>query len=421
MSILSVQEAIQILQKNIPTSKVITMPILDSLHHILAQDIITPKPIPHFDRAPYDGYALNAPDTGAQGYEYKVVGTIGAGEVFMQNLQSNEALRIMTGAKIPSGANCVVMLEQTTPFASTGETFDKMSIPNITEYSIKVNGIIFPGSNVIKCGEECAAGVTLLKTGEKINAGTISLLASLGYEEVSVYKKPLLALLTSGREVVPLGEELPNHKIYNSNAPMLRSLLRENGFEVDFYHHVSDEPAEIDSEISYLRENLQQIDIVISTGGVSVGDFDFMPQIYEALGSKVLYHRINMRPGAAQYAGCNEKQLFLGLSGNPSAAFNAFHLIALPVLKKAMGEEYSHLKIKCKMGKTIITKNPFDRYIQGRVINNKDELIFYPSEVFTSNAIVGMATANAFYLMPQNFNEINENDEIEVMLLGKSL
>lgn len=407
MSIASVSEARRLLLDAVKGRPTITRPLMESFGYILAEEIATKQDIPSFNKSPYDGFAIACPEEGAKSHTFTVIGRIGAGESFSA-IKAGEAVRIMTGAPIPKGADTIAMFEQCDEETTEAGT------------TIFVRGNVKKGDNIILQGEECKAGDVVLEKGTLVTAGTIALLASLGYTEVPLLAKPKVAILTSGKELVPLGTELPEACIYNSNGPMLEGLLLEEGLQADFYHHVTDDPNEVEAEIEFLRPHLADMDIVISTGGVSVGDFDFMPYIYQALGAKELYNRVAMRPGAAQYGGCSERTIFIGLSGNPSAAFNGFHLVAAPVLRKLKGEaQVLDLPLNCKMGKTIKKHNPFDRYIQGAIKIVNDEPYFFPVTVFSSNAIVNLAMSDALYMMPQGQNEIHEGCIIKALLLQK--
>ncbi len=338
MSVFSVSDARQNLVCAITPLTIIEMPIQESLSYVLAEDIATPRPIPHFNKSPYDGYAFICPQEGMDEITLKVVGHIGAGEVYPSELSEGEAVRIMTGAPIPKGANAVAKIENSEPFDESGAPLPRMENPKGNDATVHIKAQLKPGDNVIVIGEECEANTILLERGQRITAGTIALLASLGLKKIAVYRKPKVAILTSGQELQSEDEPLTDHTVYNSNGPMLCALLEANGFEATLVHHVSDDASLIDSEIKKLNAMLRDIDVVISTGGVSVGDYDFMPYIYKSLGAREIYSKVLMRPGSAQYAGISEKTTFIGLSGNPSGAFNAFWLFALPALRKISGE-----------------------------------------------------------------------------------
>ncbi len=420
MTVSTVTDARKNLVDAITPLSIIEIPIQESLSYVLAEDIATPRPIPHFNKSPYDGYAFICPPEGMEEITLKVVGHIGAGEVYSAELSEGEAVRIMTGAPVPKGANAVAKIENSEPFDESGTPLPRMEDPKGKDVTVHIKAQLEPGDNVIVIGEECDANTILLERGQRITAGTIALLASLGQKNVSVYRKPKVAILTSGQELQSQDEPLTDHTVYNSNGPMLCALLEANGFEAALVYHVSDDASLIDSEIEKLSSMLRDIDIVISTGGVSVGDYDFMPYIYESLGAKEIYSKVLMRPGSAQYAGVSEKTTFIGLSGNPSGAFNAFWLFALPALRKISGEiAIEPIFFNCEVARKIKKKNPVDRYIQGRVVTEDGITKFYPAEVFTSNAICGLSVANALCLMEKGTNLAEEGSLVSVYLLHR--
>lgn len=440
MILRTVEDAINNLLNACPTPILTTLPLHQALHHTLAKPIHTPYPIPHFTKAPYDGFAFYCSVENAKGLRFRVIGRIGAGEIYPHTLLPGEALRIMTGAPFPEGADTLAMFEQCAEETTSEGTY------------ITVKGHLPKGGNRIKIGEECPALTEVLHRGQRITPGVIAVLAGLGIADVPVYKLPKVALLTSGKEVVEPGQPLTACTVYNSNGPMLQALLSEMGCSPYFVRHITDTPDALSEQIEKLRPHLAVADIIISTGGVSVGDFDTLPKIYAALGATPLFTKIAMRPGAAQYAGighipvatraqsddwhqrnnstptidsdmsispnASHQTVFIGLSGNPSAAFNGFHLLAKPALAALAGQPYKKpLQTTCILKRSLTKKNPVDRYIQGELHQVDNTLYFDPVEHFTSNALIGLGRAQALFCMARSVADVAAGETITVQII----
>lgn len=380
------------------------IPLSQALGRVLAQDLVAQSDMPPFRKSPYDGFVIPYE---AGRTRFRVIGLIGAGEVFNEAVSAGEAVRIMTGAPIPADCDTMIMQERC--------DFDG-------EY-ITVRGEIKPGENIVPQGEECSVGDVVVSAGTYLDAGVISVAVGLGYETVPVYAPLKILVLTSGREIIPVGEPLTAGKIYNSNLFMLTNLLAEHGFKEVMSYHVSDDPAVLEQEIAKVKELSQQMDVIISTGGVSVGLFDSMPAIYKALGARELYNRVLMRPGAASYGGIIERYdgmytLCFGLSGNPTAAYNGFHLLVLPILRHCQGYKNSELvTVSLPLGAAIHKKNPFDRYVQGNITYTEQGAVFMPNRVFTSSALLGLAHVNGLAKLAQGKHTYDIAEVVPVMLL----
>ena len=371
---------------------------------VLAEDILTLTDVPAFNKSAMDGYALTY-EAGRS--EYIVDGIIGAGVVWDKPVASGHAVRIMTGAPVPSTCDTVIMQEQV---HGSGEPHTMITIQGKQER----------GSHIIPRGEECMAGTVVIPNGTEVTSTVQTILIGLGRMSVSVYKMPRVLVLTSGHEVIEPGEPLIDGKIYNSNRMMICSLLDDLGFHNITHYHVSDAPDVLEAEINHVLELSEEADIIISSGGVSVGVFDTMPLIYEALGAKPLYGRIQMRPGAASYGAVTDKgQLIFGLSGNPGAAFNGWHLLVVPTLRRYKGlENWSTPVLNCVMDCDLSKRNAFDRYVQGKVIFGDGQPRFVANRHFNSSSMLGLYTVNALACIPQGVHEVREGDIFKVYLLG---
>lgn len=373
---------------------------MDSLGYVLAEDIIATYDIPMFDKSPYDGFAIRSTASidasGDNRVAFKVVDHIGAGTVSTASLSNNEAVRIMTGAQLPNGADAVVMLEQTVA----------------TKDGFTIRKPFTAGENVSFQGEECKHGDIILKKGTKIDAGAIAVLATFSYEYVEVYQKPTVALIATGSELVEINEPLQPGKIRNSNGPMIASLCKDLGIEVAHYKTSEDD---YESLLKLVTDAINHHDIVITTGGVSVGDFDYMPKIYEALGAEVLFNKIAMRPGSVTTVAKLGNQLLFGLSGNPSACYTGFELYARPVLLKMMGRSDIYPAMtKAVLSEDFTKANPFTRFI--RAILDYETMTIKPAGFNKSNAVVAIALSNAMIVLPGGTRGFKTGDEVDVLI-----
>lgn len=384
--------------------KIESIAVGDAKGYILANDVLAPTDVPAFHKSAMDGYAL-AYDSNCN--DYIVDGIIGAGVEWDKPVRTGHAVRIMTGAPVPSDCDTVIMQEQVQGIGEVGSI-------------ITIQGTQQKGSHIIPRGEECSAGTVVIPKGTEVTATVQTILTGLGFTNVSVYAMPRILVLTSGHEVIEPGEPLVAGKIYNSNRMMICSLLEDLGFQCITHYHVSDLPDTLDAEIDRVLALSEQADIIISSGGVSVGMFDTMPLIYEKLGAKTLYGRIQMRPGAASYGAVTPKgQLIFGLSGNPGAAFNGWHLLVVPTLRRYKGiKNWSTPVLNCVMDCEVSKRNAFDRYVQGKVIFGDGQPRFVANRHFNSSSMLGLYTVNALACIPQGVHEVHEGDTFKVYLLG---
>lgn len=389
-------DVLQTQQRNIES-----IPAFGALGRVLAAPVLAQTAMPPFRKSPYDGYAIPY-EPNRQ--EFTVVGTIGAGEVFRGAVAPGEAVRIMTGAPLPTDCDTVIMQERC----------------QCDGTRLIVSGAIKKGDNVIPVGEECEAGERIVEAGAVIDAGRLAVVVGLGVESLSVYTTLKGLLLTSGREITEPGYALEPGKIYNSNRFMLQGLLAEMNITDVQWHHVSDDPAQLAAEIEKVKQLAGDVDFIISTGGVSVGLYDTMPDIFEALGASKLYDRLQMRPGAASYGGFIAARGVpcFGLSGNPSAAYNTFQLLTAPALRQLQGlKKTVPVVVPVKLGAPIHHRNPFDRYVQGVIEEQQGEIRFVPNRLFTSSALLGLAHVNGLAMLSQGQHEYNEGDVVPVTLL----
>ncbi|MCE7784746.1 molybdopterin molybdotransferase MoeA [Staphylococcus xylosus] len=397
-----VREAInRVVTQDIYT-KQIEVPLESSVNYILAEDIVATYEIPRFNKSPYDGFALRSRDTeGASGdhrIKFTVIDHIGAGSVSEKEVGPFEAVRIMTGAEMPKGADAVVMLEQT---VEDEQSFTIRKSFNVNE-------------NVSLKGEETQIGDTVLNKGQQINPGAIAVLATYGYTQVKVFDKPSIGVIATGSELLEVGDDLEPGKIRNSNGPMIVALSQKFNLDVASYQIQEDD---LKSSIQVVKKAMAKHDIVITTGGVSVGDFDYLPQIYDEINAEVLFNKIAMRPGSVTTVAVAEGKYLFGLSGNPSACFTGFELYVKPAVLHMMGATAIYPQmIQATLMEDLTKANPFTRFVRATATFNGKAMTVVPSGFNKSGAVVAIAHSNAMIMLPGGTRGYQKGYTVDVIL-----
>jgi len=379
----------------------------ESYGRFLSEDLLATSDVPHFDRAPYDGFAVRSIDTKGASInnpvEFKVVDHLGAGMTSSKVIGEYEAVRIMTGAMMPEGTDAVVMFE-------VANSYDKNGTP-----CMSIKRSFNKGDNVSYRGEDAKEGEVLVKKGTLINPGIQAMLATFGYHSVPVAKKPVIGLFATGTELLEVDEELVPGKIRNSNSHMIAAQIHRTGAIVDYYGKL---PDVFDTCYTAVENALDKVDILITTGGVSVGDFDFLPAIYEKLGAEVLFNKVAMRPGSVTTVAQFQGKLLLGLSGNPSACYVGFELFARPIIRKMLFSTKPHLrKEKALLDVDFPKANPFTRFVRSAYSVKNGRLIVTPSGLDKSNIIMSLSGANSLMILPGGTRSFQAGDEVDILLL----
>jgi molybdopterin molybdotransferase len=404
---ISVGEAVKKVMEYQLTGKTELVSIEESYGRFLAEDIIATSDVPHFDRAPYDGFAVRSIDTANASQnnpiEFEVIDHIGAGLTTDKVLQENQAVRIMTGAMMPEGADAVMMLELTKTFEKNGKSY------MTSKRSLK------KGENVSVIGEDAKQGEVLVKKGTMVNPGIQAILATFGYAKVPVAKKPVIGLFATGTELLEVNEPLVPGKIRNSNSSMIFGQMERAGAVVEYFGKL---PDDFDTCFQAVKDAIHKVDLLVTTGGVSVGDFDYLPEIYEKLGAEVLFNKIAMRPGSVTTVAQFNGKLLFGLSGNPSACYVGFELYVRPIIRKLLFSAKPHLrKEKAILEANFPKANPFTRFVRSAVSIEEGRLKVAPSGLDKSNIISSLSGANALMILPGGTRGFENGDMVDVLLL----
>ncbi|BCC31807.1 molybdopterin molybdotransferase MoeA [Bacillus cereus] len=404
---IQVAEAVERVMEYAKIGEVEEVSITESYGRILGEDVISDHDVPHFDRSPYDGFAIRAEDTKEanqeNAIEFEVIGEIGAGSVFTEKVGSFQAVRIMTGAAIPADCNAVVMLELTEGFEKNGKTYMKLKRP------------FHSGDNVSCKGEDIKQNQVLVQKGAVINPGVAALLAMFGYSNVKVVKQPVVGIVTTGSELLEVHESLQPGKIRNSNSYMIAAQIKKAGGKVRYYGQLADE---LDACFTAVQSAIDEVDILITTGGVSVGDYDYLPAIYERLQANVLFNKIAMRPGSVTTVAEVDGKLLFGLSGNPSACYVGFELFVHPVIKTYLYAKEPYVyRADAILQKDFPKPNPFTRFVRAKVTIVDGALHAMPVGLDKSSAVSSLADANAFIVLPGGTRGFEAGMKVSVLLL----
>ncbi|ELR63536.1 Molybdopterin-guanine dinucleotide biosynthesis protein MobB [Photobacterium marinum] len=355
---LSVDEGRQrILKQIVPPNNELEVSLEQALGQIVARDILSPVNVPQHTNSAMDGYAIRGDDLEHE--SYRVVAEVMAGHSYDQPLQQGEAVRIMTGAPVPANADTVIMREQAQQNGDT-VTFDT------------TKGPIRAGQNVRQAGEDLAIGQTAVSAGTQITAPELGMIASLGLNSVCINKQIKVAIFSTGDEVQAPGEEQKQNCIYDSNRYTLRAMLTKVGCEVIDLGIIEDSEAALEAT---LEKASKQADVILSSGGVSVGDADYIKTILDKLG-QINFWRINMRPGRPLAFGQIRQKPFFGLPGNPVAVMVAFLQFVEPAIRKLQGidnwqpqvfKAVATEKLRSRPGRTEYSRGVFSIDANGRL------------------------------------------------------
>ncbi|MED0735920.1 gephyrin-like molybdotransferase Glp [Aneurinibacillus thermoaerophilus] len=404
---IQVAEAQQRILAFAETGAVELIPLTESEGRRLAEPIRATNDVPHFPKSPYDGFAVRSEDTiGAcitKPVELEIVGAIACGDEPAFFVGKGQAARIMTGAAIPKGADCVIMFEMTTENEAPAK---------------KIVGIkkeMKPGENVIQLGEEAKTGDLLIEAGKRIGPGEMALLATFGYAQVPVYCQPKIGILATGSELLQPEEPLRYGKIRNSNSYMTASQVRQAGGIPVLYGNLEDNP---DKAVETVLSILEETDILITSGGVSVGDFDIMVEVFQRLKAELLFNKIAMRPGSVTSAVRYKDKFIFGLSGNPGACFVGFELFVRPLLQTMQGKKQVTLpEIEATMGLDMKKPSSFTRYVRSSWTVEDGKIVVYPVGQDKSGVVTNITDANCLLRIPPGGSGISRGDKATILLL----
>lgn len=394
----------EILLRSAPVLPAEEVPLADCWRRVLAQDVVAAADFPPFDRSPLDGYALIAAEAAAASPErpvrLAVVDDIPAGSLPRADVRPGTAARIMTGAPLPPGATGVVRREDTSEEGDHVTVFAAAGIEK----------------NICRRGEEIAAGEQVVTAGTVVNAGVMGLLALLGVARPRVFKRPRVALLATGSEIAPVEAPLAAGAIRNSNSYMLAAQVQDAGAEPVFFGIARDDVGVIAARLTAAAA----CDLIVTTGGVSAGDYDLLAGVYEKLGIETMYDRVGIKPGMPVLAGRKNGKLYVGLSGNPAAAAIAFEQIVRPVLLKMAGRgRIWRPRTTATLTAPFAKSSGATRFVWARCRPEAGGLTVEPLPLQGNGMLRSAAAANALVVIPADSPPLPTGCVVEVLLLAE--
>ena len=397
-----IEVALQTILDNVKQVGTEVIDLYSACGRILAEDCTADASIPTADNSAMDGYAVRWEDTVGASDEkpvaLKVVGEIPAGKVPERGISDGEAMRIMTGAPMPEGANAVVMVEFTEK----------------ANGAVRIKSEVEKDENVRFAGEDVQEGSIVVKAGRRLSPADVGMLAAVGYPRVKVYRKVIAGILSTGDEVIPPDMPLTPGLVRNSNSYSLYALAEEAGAEPIVLGIVPDER---DVLLDTLRTAAGNCDLIISTGGVSEGDYDVMRDILVERG-EVFFRRVRMKPGKPNTFGIIYGIPIFGLPGNPASCIVSFNLLALPALLKMMGAaEIGWRRAQAVLEEDISDKKGRRKFIRGVYRYEGTTLKARTAGVQGAAILTSMMAANCLIVISEDSDGAKRGDVVEIILL----
>ena len=402
MSMIQVQEALDKILSQIQFKGVEKIPLDQALGRVLAEDVVSRVNNPPLDNSAMDGYALIAQDiqsaTPENPVKLEVVEEIAAGYTAKGTLKPGQAMRIMTGAPIPPGADAVLMQEDTQKDGNSILCLDRADVEE----------------NIRRAGEDVKIGEGVLKKGTTLSPAHIGMMAVVGRSQIAVSQRPTVSILSTGDEILELDETPQGPQIFNSNGHMLAAQIKSAG-GIPLYLGIA---KDTEKDLMEKFEWALKADIVVSSGGVSVGDYDLVKSSLQKMGQDMLFWKVAMKPGKPLAFGRIGKIPIFGLPGNPVSSFVSFEQFVRPSLRKVLGcSDLSHKTVQAKLTRTIHKKPGRLHFLSSIVSWTDGEYTVTPAGEQGSGILKSAANANSLLIFPLEADEIKQGQEVAVQLL----
>lgn len=400
---ISVAEAIQIVRQETKALGSERVELQNALGRVLAEDVTADSDLPPFDRAQMDGYAVRAEDVKNAPVRLRIVGESAAGKGWHQQLEEGQAVRIMTGAPVPVGADSVQQVELT----------HELKDGTVVELLESVEA----GRSIVKRGAEIEAGQTVLSAGATINAAMMAVLAAFGYAQVNVFSRPRVAVLATGSELVPVDQKPGQDQIRDSNNYSISAYAEQAGAIVEHLPLAGDDMELLKSEIA---EAAKRCDMIVTSGGVSMGVYDVTKSALKELEAEVFFERVSLRPGKPTvFARLPNGTLFFGLPGNPvsvSVTFNLFTRTALLAMQNAADPVLK--KETAALAKNVKGTADREAYLPAQLTTNDDgQIIAFPLKWGGSSDFVAFAMTTALVIVPAGVGTVEAGSLVNVLRL----
>jgi molybdopterin molybdotransferase len=395
------QKARQLILDHCPQMPIEKRSIEECLGYTLANEIKALDPSPLFDNSAMDGYAVLVGDVNEASPENPVSlviqRTVQAGQPASISLEQGKAVKIFTGAPLPVNAEAVIMRE------NVEELQDK----------ITVTQQVHVGENIRKKGEEYDGGEVIFSAGKLITPPVAGMLATLGYTEVMVFSKPKVGVLITGNELLPPGKPLLPGQIRDSNSYTMSAVLQAIGIRPVEIRRVSDDEVKLSKAFF---DMLQKSDVVISVGGVSMGDYDLVKAVVEKMGASTIFWKVAMKPGKPNYFATIGNKLIFGLPGNPVSAALSFHLLVKPAMNTMSGiSSASYMVLKARLLSGVEKKTGRLEFLRGNYhTDSHGELVVKPEKSQGSHMLTGLANANCLIYFPRAMSVLEEGQTVEI-------
>ena len=409
LAMYSVTEARERILSHFQSTPQESIPLIECANRVLAADISAAHDLPPFDNSSMDGFAIRSADSAnaaAQGITLKVVADIPAGSVPTVTLAAGEAARIMTGAQLPKGADAVIPVEDT--------DFHVRDAGTVAPQTVTFSRIVKAGENVRSRGMDLLAGDVVLQKGRRLKPQDLGLLAMLGFAKVAVHKQPRVALLSSGDELLEVDAPLTEGKIHDSNSYALAAAIQNAGVEVIRLGVAKDTRESVEGLLK--KAIAENVDLIVSSAGVSVGAFDFVKEVIESNG-RLDFWRVNMRPGKPLAFGEYGGRPFIGLPGNPVSAFVGFEVFVRPVLEKLGGQlDGGRLTVRARC-EEVIESDGRESYLRARIRTENGIHTAVLTGHQGSGNLLSLVQADALLIIPAGVKCVPVGQEVEAIIL----
>ena len=387
----TVQEAFSILQKQQFSFQIIEKELSKTNKYVLAQDIYAPISMPPFRQSAMDGFALALHD----GLEYEIIDVIKGGDNHKVLLLQGQAVKIFTGAAVPDSAQAVIQVE-------------KVTVKNTV---LILEEVPKSQMNIRPIGEQNLKGTQVLTRGTLLNAACIGFLAGLGFTTLPVFSKPKIGIIITGNELVSPGQSLDYGKIYESNSVMLQTALRDAFFTQISTYTVNDN---LENTTQTLKKALIENEVVLLSGGISVGDYDFVAQALKDLEVETLFYKVKQKPGKPLFAGRLKNKMIFALPGNPAASLTCFYVYVLPTIQIISGQKENYFKTEMKkLAHNFTVSNARNQFLKAQIIGNEVHILTHQN----SSMLNTFAVSNALVYVEEGGYELNIGDEVAVFAL----
>ncbi len=390
-------EAFQIVLTHVRPLEQITLPLEKVLGYCLAEKVRADRDLPPADRSAMDGYAIRSTDLARSPSLLRVVGEVAAGSPSRPLIRPGTCARILTGANVPPGADTVIMVEQTSE--DNGRIIIRGNPP--------------PGSNILRKGEDAKKGELLLGPGTTLAATQIGVCAAVGRSQLRVHRRPRLMVFCTGEELRSVTDKVKPHEIRNSTGPALCAALEMWGYPGVKYKVI---PDDLTCLASHLKRASQRHDVVLLTGGVSVGRYDFVPEAVERIGGVIRFHGVAMKPGKPSlYATIGKNRHIFGLPGNPLSTLTSFHEFVLPAIRRLCGIplERCRPQLYLPVASDLVIKSDRARYVLARLAWLQSGPVLEPIHAHSSADLVAGGRADGALIVPSGTGEVSAGSIVE--------